>query len=310
MINANTITVDMFGNVFFRDHKYKMVTHARIFTLELKQRKMSKEIGMYIVAQMHYFKQEFSYDNMASYEKIKNIKISLPITSNGEIDFIYMEDYIRELERERISELEAYLKAASLSEFILTNEELKAIGKIIDSGLKWKKYKISDLFEIATGRDVIIGRVEKGNIPLISHKNDDNGIAKYIKKLNNRKIFDYQTTISLADRGVFYATTQNNNFHIGTRVKALTFKSKKEQSETIRLFFVAAINKLQIRFKEYLENATDKLPIQQIYLPIDNSGEIDYSFMQTYIRAIEKQVIKNVIDWKDKVIQATKEAIK
>ena len=30
---ANSITIDMFGNVFYRDFYYKMVTHARVFSL-------------------------------------------------------------------------------------------------------------------------------------------------------------------------------------------------------------------------------------------------------------------------------------
>lgn len=34
------------------------------------------------------------------------------------------------------------------------------------------------LFHIATGRDVIIRTAEKGNIPLISHQHENNGITK------------------------------------------------------------------------------------------------------------------------------------
>lgn len=308
IIKPNTITVDMFGNVYFRDHEYKIVTHARVFTLELKQRELSKEVGMYIVAQMHYFKKVFSYNNMASFEKIKDKRLSLPITQEGEIDFDYMENYIRELERERISELETYLQVAGLTDTDLTDEELSAINKFRGGGRKWKEYQINSLFMIATGRDIIISNVKDGDIPLISHKNDDNGVVKYIQNLNNRRIFDYRTTLSLADRGVFYATTQNKDFHIGTRVKALTFKDGI-QDETVRLFFVTSINKLQILFKEYLDNATDKLPIQKIQLPVDNKGEIDYRFMEKYIRAIEKQCIKHVIVWKDKIIKTTKEVV-
>ena len=33
IIDGNTITIDMFGNSFYRKFKYKMVTHARVFSL-------------------------------------------------------------------------------------------------------------------------------------------------------------------------------------------------------------------------------------------------------------------------------------
>lgn len=110
----------------------------------------------------------------------------------------------------------------------------------------------------------------------------------------------------MADRGVFYATTQLKDFHIGTRVKALTFKDG-EKSEEKRLFVTTAINKLQLFFMEYLTNATDKLPQLSIYLPVNQNDQIDYKLMETYIRAIEKKVIKNVVDWKDAIIKKTKE---
>ena len=119
-----------------------------------------------------------------------------------------------------------------------------------------------------------------------------------------------------------FATTHKENFHIGTRVKALTFKDG-EKSEAVRLFFVTAINKLQILFKEYLTNATDKLPELSIMLPVKDDGTIDYDYMEirlpvysndnidyTYITAFikvqEKLSIKNVIDWKNKIINTSK----
>lgn len=157
----------------------------------------------------------------------------------------------------------------------------------------YKPFKIGGddgLFVISTGRDVIINRTQKGNIPLISHQHDNNGITKYIKQLPNRRLFSYKDTIVLADRGVFFATTQKENFHIGTRVKALTFKDG-DKSEHVRLFFVAAINKLQVLFEEYLTNATDKLPELTIMLPVKTDGSIDYDFMENCISKLEKDHI-------------------
>lgn len=155
---------------------------------------------------------------------------------------------------------------------------------------RYKQFKIGDLFFITTGRDVIIGNTQSGTIPLISHQHENNGITKYIKKLNHRKLFHYKDTIALADRGVFYATTQKEDFQIGTRVKALTFKSG-EKSEAVRLFFVTAINKLQVLFTEYLDNATDKLPNLTIQLPVNEKDEIDYPFMEKYISQLEQEYL-------------------
>ena len=97
------------------------------------------------------------------------------------------------------------------------------------ASVEWGEYRIDDLFNIYTGRDVIIGKTSPGEIPLISHQNTENGVTRRIEHISNRRIFHYEETISLADRGVFYATTQNEDFHIGTRVKALVFKDGKKR---------------------------------------------------------------------------------
>ena len=147
---------------------------------------------------------------------------------------------------------------------------------------RFKNIKIKQIFKIHTGRDVIISETKDGNIPLVSHQHDNNGMTKLIHPLENRILFNYKETIALADRGVFYATTHNKNFYIGTRVKALTFIDG-EKNEKIRLYFVTAINKLQILFKEYLDNATDKLPDLEIMLPVDKDEKIDYKYMEECI---------------------------
>ncbi len=204
------------------------------------------------------------------------------------LDFI--ESRVRELEEERVRELEEYLRVSNFSDCSLTLAEKNALLRVENKTIKFEPVRIDKLFDIATGRDIIIGRTKEGNIPLISHQHDNNGISKRISQISDRRLFNYETTLPLADRGVFLATTQAENFHIGTRVKALTFKNGK-QSENVRLYFVTAINQLQVLFTEYLTNATDNLPNLQISVPVDDEGAIDYAFMETYINAVKKQNI-------------------
>ena len=128
-------------------------------------------------------------------------------------------------------------------------------------------------------------------MPLVSHTNTNNGIVGYVDPVIDRRIFKANKTIALADRGVFFATTQLFDFYIGTRVKALIFKNG-EKTEAQRLFTTTSINKLQVFFTEYLSNATDKLPKLIICLPVTDDNEIDYDFMETYIKAIEKKLFK------------------
>ncbi|EFO9299261.1 N-6 DNA methylase [Campylobacter upsaliensis] len=129
----NTLTCDMFGNVFYRDFEYKMVTHARVMCLH-PLFELNKKTGLYIASVMNYFKLLFSFADMATWSKIKNLTISLPVL-NEQIAFNYMESYIKaleaerlqELEAERLQELEAYLKVTGLNDYTLSQKEQEAL---------------------------------------------------------------------------------------------------------------------------------------------------------------------------------------
>ncbi|WRG28258.1 restriction endonuclease subunit S [Helicobacter pylori] len=312
VFESHTITIDMFGCAFYRSFPYKMVTHARVFSLKPKF-EINHKIGLFLSTLFFGYPKKFGYENMCSWAKIKNDKIILPLKPTAknqtleDIDFDFMEKFIAELEQCRLAELEAHLKATGLSNTTLSNDEKNALN-LFKCGLTWQSFRLGDLFEIYTGRDIIIGQTQQGDIPLVSHQHENNGITKTIKEIHNRTIFNHKQTIALADRGVFLATTQNKDFHIGTRVKALVFKNGEQDKKT-RLFFTTCINKNQIMFLDYSSNATNKLPNLTISLPTNPHGGIDFNFMRTLINALMKQTIQGVVEYSNAKIQATKEVI-
>lgn len=257
-------------------------------------------------------KGKFDYGNKFNRSKAKEIIVNLPYMKS-ELAFSYMENYIKALEAERIETLEAYLTVTGLKDYHLTEKDeqiLDTFANLTDTKSRveeWGSYTLNSLFEIFTGRDVIIGRTQKGEVPLVSHQHQNNGIVQKIMRLEDRRLFRHSETIALADRGVFLATTQVLDFHIGTRVKALKFKSGAKSTQE-RLFVTTSINKLQKLFTEYSANATDKLPDLKIVLPTNNN-KIDYPFMSDFIKVIEKIVIKDLVEWTDKKIATTKEVV-
>ena len=49
---------------------------------------------------MSYFKKIFSFNEMATWNKIKKLKMDIPILSDGSYDYEYMENYISVIEKE------------------------------------------------------------------------------------------------------------------------------------------------------------------------------------------------------------------
>lgn len=61
----------------------------------------------------------YDYSTKMTRTDILNMNVSLPITTDGNIDFSFMEERIRELEEERIRELSAYLTVSGLDNYKL-----------------------------------------------------------------------------------------------------------------------------------------------------------------------------------------------
>ncbi|BCX79051.1 hypothetical protein LBC_05130 [Campylobacter sp. 19-13652] len=136
IIHKPCLSIDMFGNCFARNYPFKMVTHARVFAA-VPFMDMGFRVLNFIATNLSHLNKIYGYSNMATWDKIKDIKISLPCDSKGEINFCFMEkfiselenEYLEELESERLEELEAYLAVTGLKDYELNQKEKDALKK-------------------------------------------------------------------------------------------------------------------------------------------------------------------------------------
>lgn len=302
IFEANTITIDMFGFVFFRQFEYKMVTHARVFSLKPKF-KITHKQGLFLASLFKHLKTKFGYDNMCSWAKIKDDKILLPINKDGDIDFEFMESFVAELEAERVAELEAYLAAASLKDYELTADELSALSKF--ENYNWGEFRIGDLFTSKTGDTDL-------------QQKDINGKGEYFlnsgytncgvngKTDRPARIF-LKNTITIDFLGyVFY---RNFDYKMATHNHIFSLSGEVIKNEKIGLFLVASLSYLKNIFSFSNMGTWTKFKDLNIKLPITAIGEIDFEFMNNFIKAIKKLVIKDVVLYTDNKIKATKSIV-
>ncbi len=116
VFESHTITIDMFGCAFYRSFPYKMVTHARVFSLKPKF-EINHKIGLFLSTLFFDYPKKFGYENMCSWAKIKNDKVILPLkpTANtqtlDDIDFHFMHTLINALMKQTIQGVAEYCDA-------------------------------------------------------------------------------------------------------------------------------------------------------------------------------------------------------
>ncbi|WRA39148.1 restriction endonuclease subunit S [Helicobacter pylori] len=323
VFESHSITIDMFGCTFYRSFPYKMVTHARVFSLKPKF-EINHKIGLFLSTLFFDYPKKFGYENMCSWAKIKNDKVILPLkpTANtqtlNDIDFHFMEKFIAELEQCRLAELEAYLKATGLSNTTLSDDEENALN-LFKCGLTWQSFRLGDLFEKVSAR--FLGKGDKfkatsksitdtHNIPLVYCKKGNNGIMYWGKKGDFET---YNNIISIIYNGVIATgLTYAHRDEVGILAESYFIKFKNGNPNFLcNLFIKTAIEK--VLYPKYsrdnLATWANKVENELILLPTNPHGKIDFHFMHTFINALMKQTIQGVVQYSSAKIQATKEAI-
>ena len=235
-------------------------------------------------------------------EVFKNIKIKLPINSDGEIDFDFMESFVAELEAERVAELEAYLAAASLKDYQLTAAELSALSKF--ENYNWNKFEYRKIFNhIKQGKRLKKDDQICGDLPFVMAGITNNGVANYI---SNPIIMFPKNSITVDIFGnVFY---RDFEFSAGDDT-GVYWNDEREFSKEIMLFFTTAMSK-SLLGKYSFGNKLRSSKSFNIAMELPtNNGEIDFEFMNNFIKAIEKLVIKDVVLYTDNKIKATKSIV-
>ncbi|GAA9459332.1 restriction endonuclease subunit S [Helicobacter pylori] len=327
VFESHTITIDMFGCAFYRSFPYKMVTHARVFSLKPKF-EINHKIGLFLSTLFFGYPKKFGYENMCSWAKIKNDKVILPLkpTANtqtlDDIDFHFMEKFIAELEQCRLAELEAYLKATGLSNTTLSNDEENALnafngknsgGGNTPCGLTWQSFKLGDLFEVLpykkrfdANKVNIYASKTKDTYPYVVRTSLNNGIRGYLKE--NTNFLNAGNTISFGQdtATMFY---QEKPYFTGDKIKILRCKNPNF-NKINALFFITSLTKAFGNFS--WGSASFSVSIienQNISLPTNQHGKIDFNFMRTFINALMKQTIQGVVQYSSAKIQAAKEVI-
>lgn len=96
---ANTLTVDMFGKVFYQGQPYYAVSHGRVNIL-MPRMSMAKHCMQFIgCAIERVTTDKYAFSEMCTGTKLLKDIIMLPKDKTGQPDWAYMEEYMRKMER-------------------------------------------------------------------------------------------------------------------------------------------------------------------------------------------------------------------
>lgn len=304
---ANSITVDIFGNTFYRNYAFGAGDDTGVYWNDSIN--YSKSAMMFFAATMQKaLTGKFSYGKKLRSSQSLNFKMKLPV-EDGKINFDFIESFVAELEAHQIVEIEAYQKAeletylavCGFDSYELSVEELNALQEY--PAINWKLFNIEKLFGKSTrGKRLKSADRIVGDLPFVTAGEVSEGISAYIG--NKVEVFSKNTTtIDMFGSAKYRSYKYGADDHI-----AVVHTEKLPMKASI--FVTSAIHKVSHTGSfNYGHNFYAKdADALNIMLP-EKDGKPDYTYMEKLISAIQKLVIKNVVLYSEQKLAATKAVV-
>jgi len=275
--------------MFYQENDF--IGYSHIQHLVPKFKPFNKAIASVIISACRVStSKQYDYGNKFNRESMNKTKIQLP-TKKGKIDFEFMESFIADMEAERIAEMEAYLVASGLKNYTLTNEEKQVLESF--DNLEWKIYNLENLFGKSTrGQRLKSTDRIPGTLPFVTAGEFNEGISAFIG--NDVTIYsENTTTIDMFGSAKYRNYKYGGDDHIAV-------VHTENLTKLASIFVTTAIHKSSYAGQfSYSNNfyAKDADELNILLPTLKNHPH--YALMETFISAIKKLIIKDVVLYAD-----------
>src|SRR3989344_2438672 len=252
VIYQNALTLNNSGSVgYCFYHLYKFVASDHCTIVEIKDREINNE-------------------------RLKKEMILLPAIDYKTPDWNFMQNYIKKLSNN--IKYNNKIKETKISK---TPIELKS--------KYWNEFKIKDVFDIQKGERLTVLDRTHGDMPLLTASSVNNGISSFIDYeifKNSKKIFKNKITVDMFCN-VFF---QEFDYFSDDNIHTLLFKNKNYEkyyeNKYVNIFLVSILKELSRKYDYGRQVRLKRFEEEIISLPITKVGELNFQFMERYIKSL------------------------
>ena len=288
--DGKIISVDMFGQSFFHDYKFYSVSHGRINLLKSIKNFSDNCLKFFVVVINKATRGKFSYNQMCSSQRIKNLSIKLPVNETGKPDYIFMENFMLRIEEKILDIYCDFIKQKNLSDEIEIVEPL--------SEKNFGTFTIGELFYLEQGRgkgNNHLTSVENG-ISYLGATNRNNGVLDFVEPVEN--LIQQGNCIAFIRNGegsMGYAVYKKENFIASADI---TVGYSENLNEYTGKFLTTVSDMARGKYNFNYKRSDTRLKREKIKLPVDERGEPDWDYMENFMRYQESCLLKKYFEKK------------
>ncbi len=298
-----SITATVIGNykyVKFQTEPYYCSQNINKLTPKSIIKIWNEKVAYYLIVSIQKFVS--LYDKQQGGYKLDDIKkheIQLP-TKNNKLDFDLMQNCISELEIKRLKEIKSYLVLTNLKEYTLTTEEKLVLENFKDK--EFEEFSVLKIFDVKNTKNILSRDIveNSGETPYLCASAENNAISSYISY--DEKYLDKGNCVFIGGK-TFVVSYQEKDFYSNDSHNLALYSKNVECNKLNQLYLATCINKsLGYKYSWGDSISNKKIQSDKVSLPIKNDKP-DFETMETFLSAILKLVIKDVVLYVNKKLE-------
>ena len=208
------------------------------------------------------------------WRKAKKVGIELPVTDSGEPDYAYMAEYVQQKRNVMLAKYRTYVEAriAELGEVA----EIPALDE-----KEWREFSLDDIFTVSAGKRLETRNKVPGTRPFIGATDNNNGVTGFVGNDNSSRDgnvlgVNYNGAPCIAFYHPYECIFTDD-------VKRLHLRHYSD-NKFVLLFFVSVFAKQRSKYSYGYKFKEQRMLRQKLMLPITDSGEPDYEYMEQYAK--------------------------
>lgn len=283
--NVITIGLDT-QTVFYQENEFYTGQNIQV----IDNKNLNKEIFLFLIPLLKIQMEKFSWGSVgATLTRLRRTKILLPINFQGKPNWQFMEDYIKQQQRNQAQKIIDYYE----DKIIKSGTELLGLDEV-----EWRNFYVEDLFEFRKKQTKGLNHLEEvknGGVNYLGATNRNNGVMAYV---NSNETMEYEGNciafIRNGEGSMGYSVYKKETF-IATQDISVGYNENLD--EYVGQFITTIADKVRGKYNFGYKRNLQRLKKEILQLPIDENGNPNYEYMRIFMQQLEKENLSKILEY-------------
>lgn len=263
----NTISLGAENADFFYQ-SVEYITGNKMYIIQNDN--ISKNVGIFLVQSFRNSIKDcgFGYGKGLTGTRFKERIVMLPMDSQGQPNWQFMEDYIKQEQKQQSQKIIDYYER----KLVELAGDMVGLDKV-----EWKEFSVGELFDIKIGKNIDGNKVDRvnGGTAYITRKENTNGLDGFVN-YDSEFLNSIYPVITIGNETA-EPYVQDFPFFTGTKVNILLPKFKMDIS--ILKYIATSLRQHKGKYSYSFTINSTRLKKQNILLPADKNGNPNFQYM-------------------------------